>query len=248
LAPGLATPRRGRRRRIRLLGDRRPGQGGRARFLRRPRGGWPAGLALLRSDREGQPRSLRVPDVDALAVVNVDDRHPVAVDKGAIQRTVVDCQPPALIEPEYQVRAGDPRIGNAQVGVQVTADDHLVACGEGTLGPVVSDCQDRRGGSTHYSSIGPRLEWAPWDSPVTCLYFGLATHSCFIACCDVSPTEIRHDSNVRGVKRELKEAVFGRAERTSVPARGTEIKQRAPIPMQTPRVFRPMSGSGDTRR
>jgi hypothetical protein len=195
-----ATPRRGRRRGIRLLGHRRPGQGGRARVLRRPRLGRAGGLALPRSDREGQPRSLGVPDVDALAVVNVDDRHPVAVDVSPVQRAVVDCQPPASIEPQDQVRAGDPRIGNAQVGVQVTPDDHLVACREGTLGPVVPNCQDRRGGSTHYSIIGPPLEWAPWDSPVICLYFGLATHSRFIACCDESPTGIRHDSNVRGAK------------------------------------------------
>jgi hypothetical protein len=76
---------------------------------------------------------LRVSDVDALAVVNVDDRHPVAVDVGPVQRAVVDRQPPALIEPQYQVRAGDPRIGNPQVGVQVTPDDHLVARSEGTL-------------------------------------------------------------------------------------------------------------------
>ena len=66
-----------------------------------------------------------------------------------------------MIEPQDQVLAGDPRIGDTQVGVHVTPDDHLVACGERTLGPVVPNCQDRRGGSTHNSSIGRRLEWAP---------------------------------------------------------------------------------------
>jgi hypothetical protein len=125
---------------------------------------------------------LRIPDVDALAVVDVDDRHPVAVDVGAVQRAVIDCQPSALIEPQNQVRAGDPRIRDAQVGVQVTPDDHLVARREGTLGPVVPNCQDRRGGSIHYSSIGPPSERVPWDSPVTSIYFDLATHSFFIAC------------------------------------------------------------------
>ena len=114
----------------------------------------PAGLALLRSDLEGQPRSLRIADVDALAVVDVDDRHPVAVDVGPVQRAVVDRQPSALIEAQDQVRAGDPRIRDAHVGVHVAPDDHLVACREGTLGPVVPNCQDGRGGSSHYSSIG----------------------------------------------------------------------------------------------
>ena len=93
--------------------------------------------------------------------MNVDDRHPVAVEVGPVERTVVDRQPPALIKPQYQVRAGYPRIGDAQVGVQVTPDDDLVACREGTLCPVVSNCQERRGGSTHYSSIGLRRERAP---------------------------------------------------------------------------------------
>ena len=160
LAAGLATPRRGRRRGSRPFGDRGPGQGGWAGVARRPRLRWPGGLALLRSDRERQPRSFRIPDVDGLAVMDVDDRRPVAVDVRPVQR-VVDRQPPALIEPQDQVRAGDPRVGNAQVGVEVTPDDRLLACREGTLGPVVPNRQDGRRGSTHYSSMVPRLEWAP---------------------------------------------------------------------------------------
>jgi hypothetical protein len=160
LAAGMATPRRRRGRGIRLFWDRGPGQSGWAGVPRRPRLWWPGDFTLLWSDRERQPRSARIPNVDALAVMDVNDRRPVPVDVRPVQR-VVDCQPPALIEPQYQVRTGDPRVGNAQVGVQVTTDDHLVACRERTLGPVVPNCQDRRGGSSHYSSIGPRLECAP---------------------------------------------------------------------------------------
>jgi hypothetical protein len=59
------------------------------------------------------------------------------------------------------MRAGNPRVRDAHVGVQVASDDYLMTCSEGTLGPVVPNCQHGRGGSTHYSSIGPPLEWAP---------------------------------------------------------------------------------------
>ena len=139
------------------------------------------------------------PTCDALPVVDVDHRHPVAVEIGPVQRAVVDRQPAALVEAQDQVRAGYPRVGDAQVGMQVAADDHLVACGEGTLGPVVPDCQHRRGGSTHYSSIGPPRQCAPLDSPVIRLCFDLATHSLFIACIGSAAYPRRHDSNVRGM-------------------------------------------------
>lgn len=200
LAPGLPTRRRRRPGGIRLLGDRGPGQSGRPGIRRRSHLGWPAGLPLLRSDREGQPRPLRIPDVDALAVVDVDHRHPVAVDVGPVQRAVVDCQPSALIEAQDQMRAGYPGVRDAQVGVQVASDNHLMTCSEGTLGPVVLNGQHGRGGSTHYSSIGPRREWAPWDPPVTSLYFDLATHSRFIASSGPMPMRVRHHSNVRGAR------------------------------------------------
>jgi hypothetical protein len=95
---------------------------------------------LLRADREGQPWPLRIPHVDALAVVDVDDRHPVAVDVGPVQRPVVDGQPAALVEPQDQVRARNPWVGDPQVGVLITPDDNLMTCCEGTLGPVVPNC------------------------------------------------------------------------------------------------------------
>jgi hypothetical protein len=133
---------------------------------------WSAGQTGVMTDLESKLRAVGIADVDRLAVVDVDDRHPAAVDVGPVQRAVVDRQPAALIEPHDQVRAGDPGIRNPQVRVGVTPDDDLVAGRERALGPVVPDCQDRRGGSSHHSSIGPPLEWPPWDSPVICLYFG----------------------------------------------------------------------------
>ena len=49
--------------------------------------------------------SVRIPDVDALAVVDVDHRHPPAVHESAVERTVVDRQPPTLVEAQQQMRA-----------------------------------------------------------------------------------------------------------------------------------------------
>jgi hypothetical protein len=49
-------------------------------------------------DLERQQWPVGVSDVDALAVADVDYRHSPAVDVRPVQRTVVDCQPPALVE------------------------------------------------------------------------------------------------------------------------------------------------------
>jgi hypothetical protein len=61
-----------------------------------------------------------------------------------------------LVEPQNQVRARDPRIGDAHIGLYVTSDDHLLAGREGSLRPVIPNRQDGRGGSGHHSSIGQR--------------------------------------------------------------------------------------------
>ena len=63
------------------------------------------------------------------------------------------------------------------------------------------DRQYRRGGSTHYPSIGPQPECSPLDSPVTWLCLNLATHSLLIACVGPLPMRLRHDSNVMGVNK-----------------------------------------------
>jgi hypothetical protein len=60
---------------------------------------------LVAPDLEGQLWPVGIPDVDGLAVVDVDDRHPVAVDERPVERAVVDRQPPALVEAQQQVGA-----------------------------------------------------------------------------------------------------------------------------------------------
>ncbi|OBG67696.1 hypothetical protein A5704_09140 [Mycobacterium sp. E735] len=84
-------------------------------------------------DLEHQLRPVRVPDVEALTVVDVDDRHPPAVHESAVERTVVDRQPPALVEAQQQVRAGDERVGDAHVGAQIPPDHDVVTGGKGAF-------------------------------------------------------------------------------------------------------------------
>jgi hypothetical protein len=57
------------------------------------------------SELEAQPRPVGIADVDALAVLYVNHRHLAAVDESPVQRTVVDRQPPALVEAQQQMRA-----------------------------------------------------------------------------------------------------------------------------------------------
>ncbi len=164
-------------------------------------GGWaPRAVSLLRPDLEGQPRPGGIADVDDLAVMEVENRHAIAVEVRSVERTVVDRQPPALVEAQDQVRAGDARVRNAQVGVQITPNDHFIACGEGNVGPVVPDGQHGRGwssyhfSSTHHFSIVCVSECALCDAAVSSLCFGLATHSFYIASNGPVPHILRHHS------------------------------------------------------
>ena len=109
--------------------------------------------ALVMSDFEGHPRPVGLADVDALAVVDVDHRHPLAFDEHPVERVVVDRHPPALIEAQQHVRAGDQRVGHAQVGAQVTADDHVAARREAALGSVSPNRQHGLRGSIHRFSV-----------------------------------------------------------------------------------------------
>jgi hypothetical protein len=105
-------------------------------------------------DLEPQLRSAGIADVDALVVANVDHRPAVPVDEGPVHRAVVDRQPLALLETQDQVFAGNPGIGDTDVGIHVTSDDHVLACRERMLRPAVPNGQRGRGWSTHYISIG----------------------------------------------------------------------------------------------
>jgi hypothetical protein len=100
-------------------------------------------------DLEPQRRPVGISDVEALAVLDVDHRHPPAVDEGPVQRAVVDRQPPALIEPQQQVGARNQRVGNAHVGPEVAPDHHVVARREGPFRPVIPNGQRRWGWRSH---------------------------------------------------------------------------------------------------
>ena len=62
--------------------------------------------------------------------------------------------PPALVEAQQQVSAGDQRVRHAQVGAQVAADDHVAARGEAAFGLVSPNRQHWLGGSIHQLSAG----------------------------------------------------------------------------------------------
>jgi hypothetical protein len=82
---------------------------------------------VVTSDFKGQAWPVRLSDVDALAIPDVDHPYPLTVDECPCWRTVVDRHPVASIEAQQQVCAGDQRMGNAHVGTEVTSDDHIVA-------------------------------------------------------------------------------------------------------------------------
>ena len=108
---------------------------------------------LMAADLEGQLRTVGVADVEALTVVDVDDGHPPAVDVHPVEAAVVDGDPPALVEPQHQVGAGDQRMCDTDVGAQVTADDDVVARREGSGRPVVPNGQRGRGWSAHRGQL-----------------------------------------------------------------------------------------------
>jgi hypothetical protein len=91
----------------------------------------------MATDLEGHRGPVRVADIDPLTVLDVDGRHPTVVDVQTIEAAVVDGDPPALIEPQYQVYPGNQRVRDADVGPQVTPDDHIVAGCEGPFGSLV---------------------------------------------------------------------------------------------------------------
>lgn len=84
------------------------------------------------TDFEGQPRTVRITDVEGLAVVDVDGRYPASIDEHTVEAAVVDRHPTVVVVPHHQVRAGDQRMGNAYVGAQIATDHHIIAGSEST--------------------------------------------------------------------------------------------------------------------
>ena len=165
-----------RGRRARRVGARcalvRPGTAGIARLRRdgrsaraarnpdRCRGGWPAGRSLMAADVEGQQRTVGVTEMDLLTVDDVDSRHPSSVDEDAVERTVVDGEPSALLESQHQMGARDQRVGDADVGAQVSTDDDVVAGRKGPCGTVVPHGQRRGCRSAHGAAPAATLDIA----------------------------------------------------------------------------------------
>ncbi|GAB7150779.1 hypothetical protein LRC537489_40270 [Mycobacterium riyadhense] len=82
---------------------------------------------------EGDVRPVRPSEVDDQPVVDVNPRHPAAVDEDPVRRTVVDCDPARLLEPQQQVHAVNQGVRDAQVGVKITPDRHIRARREAAL-------------------------------------------------------------------------------------------------------------------
>jgi hypothetical protein len=74
-----------------------------------------------------------------LAVVDVDYRHPATVAEGPVERTVVDRQPPALVEAQQQMGTRNQRVRDAQIGPEVAPHHHVMTCCEGTFRPVMTN-------------------------------------------------------------------------------------------------------------
>jgi hypothetical protein len=101
------------------------------------------------ADLEGQRRTVGVPDIDSLAVLDVDIRHAPVVDEHAVEAAVVDREPSALVESHDQVCSGDEGVPDTDVCPQVTPDDDVVACCEGALRCVIPHGQHRWGCCAH---------------------------------------------------------------------------------------------------
>jgi hypothetical protein len=99
----------------------------------------PAGHTLVASDLEGQLWPVGVTDVDGLAVVDVDHRHPAAADESSVERTVVDRQPPALLEAQQQMVARNQRVRDTHVGAKIAPDHHVMTGRKSAFRPVMTN-------------------------------------------------------------------------------------------------------------
>ncbi|GAB3010319.1 hypothetical protein MBOU_26300 [Mycobacterium bourgelatii] len=105
------------------------------------------------AELEVQRRTIWIADVDPLTVVDVDARHPTVVHVQPVEAAVVDSGPPALVIAQQQVDPGDQRIGDADVGAQVTSDSYIVARCEGALGSVIPHGHRRGGWLAHQHQL-----------------------------------------------------------------------------------------------
>ena len=85
----------------------------------------------MAADLERKARTVGIADVDLLAVVNVDCGHAAPVCVHTVEAAVVDRDPAALVEPQYQVRSRDQGMGDAHISAKVAADDDITTGREG---------------------------------------------------------------------------------------------------------------------
>jgi len=85
------------------------------------------------ADLEVHGRTVRVSDVDRHPVGDVGRREPAPVDEHAVEGTVVDRHPSAVVEAQHQVGSRDQGVRDAHVSTKVAANHDVVPCGEGAL-------------------------------------------------------------------------------------------------------------------
>ncbi|CPU57915.1 Uncharacterised protein [Mycobacteroides abscessus] len=90
-------------------------------------------LAAQASERERQPWSPRVAQVDHGVVAHLDPADLAAVDKDAVEAALVLGDPFTVNEPDYQVDTRHQRVCDAYIGVDIAADMNIVPGGELSL-------------------------------------------------------------------------------------------------------------------
>jgi hypothetical protein len=75
--------------------------------------------------------------------VDPQQRHPAALVEGAVGAADVLQDPAPPARPQHQVAAGDPRVGDVEVGFGVAADGHLDGLVDHQLAPVGGDAEHR---------------------------------------------------------------------------------------------------------
>jgi hypothetical protein len=94
---------------------------------------------LVAPDLERKLWPVGISDVESLAVMDVDHGDPAAIDKSPVERTVVDRQPPALVEAQQQMGARNQRVRDTHVGPEIAPDHHVVTRCEGAFRPVMTN-------------------------------------------------------------------------------------------------------------
>ena len=85
------------------------------------------------AELESQPRPVRITDVDDLPVADVYRQHLTPVNEHSIERAVVDRHPLAVFEAQHHMCPRHQRMGQANIGSQITSDHHVMTRREGAF-------------------------------------------------------------------------------------------------------------------